>query len=776
MFNGSELTYDISSNKFVQVEGGALSSITTQKIFNDGNNIVKNESGGVALSGEVLDSVSKFLCDYVFHIQHIRENIKTIAQKHAMRGTGALLVHIVNDYLIKELPYVRDRIYDEDDGNLRFGWETDSKSRNYGNVKVLEYEDDNEYFNIEPDGDVRFTERTNERYWEKLSNLSYDDSLGVLTKRQIRDFYRNTLGMGRLRTDKGEDFDDVQDFLVGLFKIGANPIKLENGELKNPIDDIFGKSEEDYGYTKEERLEVQNNAVLRQNQEEQFTEYSGNPNLIGGGIYDYVNSKLFYYKNKDFSSHVLHPFMYNLKLWNKMNNIIINGYKDYVNSDLIDYMSSKAKFDELFGEYGESRNFWKYNVMDLSGYTTRYEAAIKNQHIDDERHTISSLTGYDGLFYPSAASEFLAIAKDANQDMVLTASFFNHSVKEFKKGTQDFLAALYSIYWQDSNFSDFYLKWYSHLDYNRAEYQRIALQLWYWRGRIVEMMTNNYAVDRYVLDIQGNSLILVQPFKNGDETSNRYLIDLALAQYFVENPIDGNGNWIDGLGNSNKNTKVPYCENKLRKPSELWIKWKSNPIAMPAFDIYCERKTGFSEFDLRYRNEDLLVDMGQVKVVDSTSNDNLYLVVKKWLERYCPTKKEKNCLPVFFDMEQSANVLVLASWYEKNSGIYDDSIGKSIVDVNCAKNPHHIFSYERVTENPSEYALEEYGDNSIVNDMKDSMEWLFSAYCHCPSSGAILIPFYRFVCEDGISDKQSVNVRMFVLNAQWMKTEQYSAS
>lgn len=25
-----------------------------------------------------------------------------------MRGTGALLVHIVNDYLIKELPVVRD--------------------------------------------------------------------------------------------------------------------------------------------------------------------------------------------------------------------------------------------------------------------------------------------------------------------------------------------------------------------------------------------------------------------------------------------------------------------------------------------------------------------------------------------------------------------------------------------------------------------------------------------------------------------------------------------
>lgn len=223
---------------------------------------MENPDGTVALNADILMKVSRFLCDYVFHISGIRENIKTIAQKHAMRGTGALLVHMVNDYLIKELPFVRDTIWEsvnesgKDVDRIKFGWETNDHFNHYGNVTVLEYEDDNEYFNIDPDKDIRFTDRTNARYWEKLEGMEYEDSLGVLTKGQIRDFYRNVLGMGRLQPKKPKDYDDVCDFLVDLFKIGANPISYENGELKNPIDDIFNKSEEDYGYTKEERLDV----------------------------------------------------------------------------------------------------------------------------------------------------------------------------------------------------------------------------------------------------------------------------------------------------------------------------------------------------------------------------------------------------------------------------------------------------------------------------------------------------------------------------------------
>ena len=175
---------------------------------------------------------------------------------------------------------------------------------------------------------------------------------------------------------------------------------------------------------------------------------------------------------------MLHPFMYNLKLWNKLNNIIINGYKDYVNSDLVDILSSKTKFDEIFGKYGETKNFWKYNIMDLSGYTTRYEAAIKNEHIDDEHYTISPLTGYDGLFYPTAAQEFVDLC-NTTKNFSFDSRFFTNGLYgknddgkwEWVDGISEFMKAIYSIYWQLYDGIDtYYRRWYSHLNYTRSEY------------------------------------------------------------------------------------------------------------------------------------------------------------------------------------------------------------------------------------------------------------------------------------------------------------------
>lgn len=230
------------------------------RIFSQGNCVVQNSRGGVALDHGVISRVAEFLRDFSFLVRETRENIKTIAHKHAMRGSCALLVHMVNDFLMKELPIVRDMVQEQNPEypEFKFLWEMNPELRRHGNVRVLEYDDDNEYFNIDPSADVRFTARTNARYWEQLEGMSDSDSLGVLTKGQIKDFYRNVLGMGRLQHSKPSKYDDVCDFLVDLFRIGANPIewKNEEGEFYNPIDDIMYDSEEKYGYTKQERLEV----------------------------------------------------------------------------------------------------------------------------------------------------------------------------------------------------------------------------------------------------------------------------------------------------------------------------------------------------------------------------------------------------------------------------------------------------------------------------------------------------------------------------------------
>ena len=820
-FELSNLSYDPASNKFIQTRTDDSNCLRVVQLFcnEDHTHIVEDEQGNVVLDkAGIVFKVAKFLCDYVFNIQFMRENIKTVATKHAMRGTAGLLVHIVNDYLIKELPSVKERLVSDEDPrqvvDFKFGWESQpEKFRNYGNVNVLEYDDDNEYFNIEPTRDVRFTERTNARYWEKLATMSEDDTLGVLTKGQIRDFYRNTLGMGRLQPKKPRDYDDVCDFLVDLFKIGANPIDWdkENQELHNPIDEIMFDSEEKWGYSREERMDVQTNTQLRKNQELQFLEYSGIDDLVGESMYEYANSRIFYWKNQDFSSHVLHPFMYNLKLWNKLNNIIINGYKDYVDTELIENMSSKVKFDELIGEFGECKNFWKYNVMDLTGYTTRYEAAIKDEHKDDDNRTTSPLTGYDGLFYPDAARDFLDIYNDGEptsrggddvEKFKLEGLFFRNPYSEIddvdvaKLNAQSkFVKAIHSIYWQlkDNKIyetSDFYLKWYSHLNYTRAEYQKIAMQLWYWRRRIWELIKNDYDISKYCLDIQGNSLILMDTFKDGADATNPYLIDLSIAQTKLMDNATGN-----------QNTHVPFCESKLVHPKELWVKWKSNPIAMPAFDAKWQEKTGDAEFDYHYRT-DGFEEMGQLTHSNNDCNDDFHVVIREWVEQYKDLLKwegdngekfDDNRLPVFFDMEQSANVLALASWrcfnYKDDAGIeWRDEDGEPIKATLTGKNPFHIISIERTSTSTLEYNWTKYTDMSLpLFNLAHLNEWLFDAYHYCPANGSLLVPLYKFDCieekdipepdegEEREKPRQIAKVDMYVIPAQMLKQDTFSA-
>jgi hypothetical protein len=77
---------------------------------------------------------------------------------------------------------------------------------------------------------VKFTARTNARYWEELEGMEDSDQIGVFTKKQIKDFYRDMLGMGRIDERKPMEYDDVVDFLVDIFKIGANPIKWDSSD------------------------------------------------------------------------------------------------------------------------------------------------------------------------------------------------------------------------------------------------------------------------------------------------------------------------------------------------------------------------------------------------------------------------------------------------------------------------------------------------------------------------------------------------------------------
>ena len=45
---------------------------------------------------------------------------------------------------------------------------------------------------------------------------------------------------------------------------------------------------------------------------------------------------------------------------------------------------------------------------------------------------------------------------------------------------------------------------------------------------MVELITTNYPIKKYCLDVQGNSLILVSTFNESDLDNNPFLIDLTV--------------------------------------------------------------------------------------------------------------------------------------------------------------------------------------------------------------------------------------------------------
>lgn len=99
------------------------------------------------------------------------------------------------------------------------------------------------------------------------------------------------------------------------------------------------------------------------------------------------------------------------------------------------------------------------------------------------------------------------------------------------------------------------------------------------------------------------------------------------------------------------------------------------------------------------------MEMGQLTHTNNDCNENFKLVLTKWRNQY-ENMIVGNRLPVFFDMEQSANVLALASWYiipyiDSDGIVHRDSNGEQLYVTCCAKNPLHILSIERTSSEVS---------------------------------------------------------------------------
>ena len=163
-------------------------------------------------------------------------------------------------------------------------------------------------------------------------------------------------------------------------------------------------------------------------------------------------------------------------------------------------------------------------------------------------------------------------------------------------------------------------------------------------------------------------------------------------------------------------------------------------------------------------------------------NENFYLVAKDWIAQYKEVV-EGNRLPVFFDMEQSANVIAFASWKLTPIMLGEDGIaqmddnGNPIYITHTAKNPFHIISLERTSTIPSEYNFVEYGSNGAINSKfgNECSDYSFDAYHYCPANGSILLPSYKLDCEDEYVEigHQRLSLLMYVIPAQRLKQDNY---
>ena len=67
LFNSGGLSYDISSNKFIQYSQKD-NCLKVVKLFSNGGNLISDDSGRIVLNENLILQVAEFLCEYVFHI------------------------------------------------------------------------------------------------------------------------------------------------------------------------------------------------------------------------------------------------------------------------------------------------------------------------------------------------------------------------------------------------------------------------------------------------------------------------------------------------------------------------------------------------------------------------------------------------------------------------------------------------------------------------------------------------------------------------------------
>lgn len=122
---------------------------------------------GLNLNETMIDSVAKVLVDITEAIRDIREQVKTQVQKNFLKGTKLHLEYIIKEYIKNNIYPVYHKLAYELSADSGISAEIDIEQYDSNDVilKINEYADPTEYFNISTDID-ELSDNVNLRFWQ----------------------------------------------------------------------------------------------------------------------------------------------------------------------------------------------------------------------------------------------------------------------------------------------------------------------------------------------------------------------------------------------------------------------------------------------------------------------------------------------------------------------------------------------------------------------------------------------------------------------------------
>lgn len=240
-------------------------AMKTLLVFNDATNKVEIETA-------FIDAITRLLVQQTFEIAQLRDQVKIQIRKSYMRGTFLLVSYIINEFLKYNISQKYGLAFQTEDGQYLKDI-LDKSIADGGNVELIEYYDDTEYYNITRgvDSKAKNSDTVNNKFWDepysKIGQTTRDIPLN-----EIEDFYKNQMKLNRYQAD------DIVNFLSIIYEYGANPsyIDKDTEEFKTPIfDKKIGGVEKFIGEPAIEAPNIQDTILSVQTMKEKLDFYSG---------------------------------------------------------------------------------------------------------------------------------------------------------------------------------------------------------------------------------------------------------------------------------------------------------------------------------------------------------------------------------------------------------------------------------------------------------------------------------------------------------------------